>query len=648
MTDRPPTEQRRWSGLDGLRALAVVAVAAFHFAPGVVSGGFLGVDVFFVLSGYLITRMITAEYLRTGELRFGSFYRRRARRLLPGLAVVLVSVLAAAAFWRDQLGTVRAATAAAAGYVSNWWLTFVHQSYFVSVGRPSMLQHLWSLAVEEQFYLLWPLIAVTVLGLAGRIRGPAATPELRARWLALTALALALGSAGEMTVLAVARDVPYGADATRLYYGTDTHSMGLLLGAGLGALAAARVRPRPGPGGRPRRRLVGLTDVLATGALAALAVAVGTVPESSRALYRGGFLAVAALAAILVAAVARPGSRLGAALDRRALRWLAARSYAIYLWHWPVAVVTRPGVDVHWPAPVVLLVRIGATMLLADLTHRFVEAPIRTLGLKTSVRRGVRRLSRVVAGQAPVGARLATAMLVMVLLLAAAVIASGPKPALSPGQRAVAAAHGGRRLPIGPAASPLPLPDPTLQRTSPPLDDASAPRPTSTPSPVAATHPAARLPAISAFGDSVMLGARMALDQHFPGGTLNAVEGRQADPILRDIENDAAAGRLNPLVIIGVGDNGYINAATLRHALGCLGKAERVIVVNNRVGREWQNANNRIIARVVPKFGNATILDWHAASAKHPSWFYDDGIHLTRRGAAAYSALIAGAARRPL
>lgn len=647
MTDRPPIDRRRWSGLDGLRALAVIAVTAFHFAPGVVSGGFLGVDVFFVLSGYLITRMITTEYLRSGELRFASFYRRRARRLLPALAVVLVSVLAAAAFWRDQLGTVRSATAAAAGYVSNWWLTFVHQSYFVSVGRPSMLQHLWSLAVEEQFYVLWPLIAVTVLRLAGRIRGPAATPELRARWLALTAVALALGSAAEMTALALARDVPYGADASRLYYGTDTHSMGLLLGAGLGALAAARVRPRPGKGGRPRRRLVWLTDVLAAGSVVALAVAVCTVPESSRALYRGGFLAVAAVAAILVAAVARPGSRLGAALDRRPLRWLAARSYAIYLWHWPVAVVTRPGVDVHWPAAVVLLARIAATLLLSDLTHRFVEAPIRAYGLRASARRCARRLSRIVAGRAPVGARFATAGVVTVLLLAGAVIASSPKPTLSSGQRALAAAHGGRRLLLGPAASVLPGPGPTPDRTSPPLDDASSPRPTGTPSPAMATHPAAALPAISAFGDSVMLGARAALDQHFPGGTLNAVEGRQADPILRDVEDDAAAGRLNPLVIIGVGDNGYIDPASLRQALGCLGKVKRVIVVNNRVGREWQNANNRTIARVVPKFGNATILDWHAASAKHPSWFYDDGIHLTPRGAAAYSALIAGAARRP-
>jgi len=140
---RPVTDERRWGGLDGLRALAVVAVLGFHFLPRALPGGFLGVDLFFVLSGYLITRMIVSEYLAYGAFRFGRFYQRRARRLLPGLAAVLLACLAAAAFWRDQLTTVRPAVTAAAAYVSNWWLSFAHQSYFVSAGRPSMLQHLW-------------------------------------------------------------------------------------------------------------------------------------------------------------------------------------------------------------------------------------------------------------------------------------------------------------------------------------------------------------------------------------------------------------------------------------------------------------------------------------------------------------------------
>jgi peptidoglycan/LPS O-acetylase OafA/YrhL len=634
-----PSGQRRWTGLDGLRAVAVVAVVTFHFAPTALGGGFLGVDIFFVLSGYLITRMITTEFLRFGTFRLGNFYRRRARRLLPGLAVVLVAALAAAAFWRDQLTTVRAATAAAASYVSNWWLAFAHHSYFVSAGRPSMLQHLWSLAVEEQFYLFWPLIAIGVCTVT-----PA---RWRARALAGVALLLALGSAAEMAVLAIAQDAPYGADASRLYYGTDTHSMGLLLGAAFGALAAGSATART-----PRRRLLWLTDGLGAGALATLAVMVATTSEDSARLYRGGFLVLAAVTAVATATLARDGSRLGAALDRRPMRWLAARSYAIYLWHWPIAVVTRPGIDVHWPAPAVLLVRVALTLLLADATYRVVERPVRTLGLRDSLRGGVRRVTRVVVGEAPVGARLATAALVTTALVAGGVLATGPRATLSAGQKALAASHGGRDLPLGPAHRDLPLPSPigsisnvAAESTAPSRQPAPRPRPTRGGPAHPATGHAAPI-TLRAYGDSVMLGARLSLDHRFPGGMLDAIEGRQPGPILLDVEHDQAAGKLRNLVVIGVGDNGLINSDDLRRALDCLRKVQHVVVVNNRVGRAWEAPNNRTIAQVVPHFGNVTLLDWHSASAGHPAWFYDDGIHLTPAGALNYTRLIAGAARR--
>jgi hypothetical protein len=383
---------------------------------------------------------------------------------------------------------------------------------------------------------------------------------------------------------------------------------------------------------------VGVTDVIALGALAALGVAVFSVSESSPALYRGGFLAIAALAAVPTAALARPHSRLGRVLDAPALRWIAARSYAIYLWHWPVAVVTRPGVDIQWPAPVVLLLRVTVTVVLADLTYRVIESPMRTLGARATWQRITQRMSRVVLGQAPIGARLVTAVIVTAVLVAGGVLVAGPRPALSGTQ-------GGRALPIGPPATAeppvrrmrsggeVPLPPPIGPITA-------AARPAAVTRPAAATPPSDGLPAISAFGDSVMLGARSTLDRHFPGGMMDAVEGRQADPILHDIELDAARGRLNPLVVIGVGDNGLISPGMLSGTLERLRGVQQVIVVNLRVGRTWQNPNNRTIARIVPRFANVSLLDWHDESAAHPSWFYDDGIHLTPSGALAYTRLI--------
>jgi hypothetical protein len=339
------------------------------------------------------------------------------------------------------------------------------------------------------------------------------------------------------------------------------------------------------------------------------------------------------------------------------MRWVAARSYAMYLWHWPVAVVTRPGIDVHWPSAVVFLVRVGVTVVLADASYRFVELPIRTGGFRTGIRAGVQRLRRVVLGQAPVGAHLATAGLVGAVLVAGAVLVSGPAAVLSPVQRALAAEQGGRDLRLGPSL-------PTQRPPFPPGDSPSpmTSTPTTTPSPSTSRpgrspslhpHPSsspkspgpAPLPDISAFGDSVMLGAREYLNERFPGGTMDAIEGRQPDPILADIEQDAAAGKLNPLVIIGVGDNGLITPDVLRQTLHALRGVPRVIVLNNRVGRYWESSNNHTIASIVPDYRNVRLLDWHAVSASHPSWFYDDGIHLTSTGAIAYTRLIVAAAR---
>jgi hypothetical protein len=509
-----------------------------------------------------------------------------------------------------------------------------------------MLQHLWSLAVEEQFYLFWPVIAVTVLSVAPR-RHKAAT-------LAGVAGLLAAGSAVEMALLAITENAPRATDASRLYYGTDTHSMGLLLGAAMGALAAAGAIERVAADSPPPRWLT-VSDGVAAGALAAVLVVVATVPSSSPGLYRGGFLAVAALTAIAAAALARRGSRLGHALDNRPMRWLAARSYAIYLWHWPVAVVSRPGTDVHWPGATVLLVRVGATLLLADATYRLVELPIRTSGFRAGIRAGVQRLRRVVMGQAPVGAHLATAALVGCVLVAGAVLVAGPAAVLSPVQRALAAEQGGRDLRLGPsqpvARPPFPAGDSPGAR-QPPSPEVASPS-TSRPDPRAGPNPRTQrpsqgtgpLPEISAFGDSVMLGAREYLNERFPGGTMDAIEGRQPDPILFDIQQDAAAGTLNPLVIIGVGDNGLITPDVLRQTLRRLRDIPRVIVLNNRVGRYWESANNQTIAAIVPDFTNTRLLDWHGLSAAHPSWFYDDGIHLTPTGALAYTRLIVAAAR---
>ena len=262
----------RAPGLDGVRALAVLAVIAFHEQFAAFHGGFLGVDVFFVLSGYLITDLLAAHWARHGRLDLRGFWIRRARRLLPALAVVLVTVTAAVAVIEPgQLGALRPALLAAVSYSSNWWQALQHQSYFAGFGPPPPLRHLWSLAIEEQFYLVWPLILIVTLRACQR------------RWLrAAVALAGAALSAAAMAAIYV-----LGGDPSRVYYGTDTHASALFIGAAL-AFAWPLRQLRAAPRQQARRAdAAGLTGI------AVLAWAMSRYSGGDAALYPAGLLIAA-------------------------------------------------------------------------------------------------------------------------------------------------------------------------------------------------------------------------------------------------------------------------------------------------------------------------------------------------------------------
>ncbi|MBK9712492.1 MAG: serine hydrolase [Kouleothrix sp.] len=341
-------------GLDGLRALAVVGVLLYHADLGV-WGGFLGVESFFVLSGFLITALLLAEWRGRGRIDLVAFWARRARRLLPALLLVLAGTLALhAALLPGETDGLRGDVLATLGYVMNWHLVAGQQSYFDPVVRPSLLQHLWSLAVEEQFYLLWP-----PLFLAG-------VRYLRRHGLLVAALVAAATSLALMIGLFVP-----GADPSRVYYGTDTRAAGLLIGAALAI------------GWSPGQAIVGrrggtLLDVAGLLALGGLLAAYSWLHEANPLLYRGGFALIALATAAVIAAATHPGARLvPGLLGWRPLRWIGLRSYGIYLWHWPIFMVTRPYQDVPLDGLPLLALRLALVIGLAALSYRLVELPIR-------------------------------------------------------------------------------------------------------------------------------------------------------------------------------------------------------------------------------------------------------------------------------
>jgi peptidoglycan/LPS O-acetylase OafA/YrhL len=343
--------------LDGVRAIAVVAVVLFHFELDWIPGGFLGVDVFFVVSGYLITSLMIEEWDGSGRIDRRQFWYRRGRRLLPALYLMLLVVSTwAVLFVPDALDRLRSDVIAALLYVTNWWYIVDGQTYFDALGRPPVLQHLWSLAVEEQWYLIWPFVfAFAMRRTAGAVYR-----------LVVPLLAVAGASAIWMAILFNATG-----DVSRVYYGTDTRMSGLLIGA------AAAMCWRPWRSRAAGQRHFVAVDAAGTIALAALIVTMLRWGSDTTFLFHGGFVVVALLSIVVVAAAVHPGARwLGGLLSVPVLRWIGVRSYGIYLWHWPVVVLVSER-DVGLPRPAMVVLWTVLTVGLAEASYRFVETPIR-------------------------------------------------------------------------------------------------------------------------------------------------------------------------------------------------------------------------------------------------------------------------------
>jgi len=618
-------------GLDGLRALAVIGVLLYHGEVAWAPGGFLGVEMFFAISGYLITALLLGERLSSGTIRLRDFWMRRARRLLPALYVFLAATAVyAVLFLPHDILQFRGDLVAALLYATNWFFIFHDQSYFAFTGRPPLLQHLWSLAVEEQFYLFWPLIFGGLMTVWGHRRH-------RNRLLAAV-----LGGALASTLLMAILYHP-GQDPSRVYYGTDTRAAGLLIGAALALVWSPwRLSPRITLGGRVLLDLAGVAGV------ALLCVYMWKITEFDTWLYRGGFAMVSLTTALVVAVAAHPGADVGRRLlGIGALRWIGVRSYGIYLWHFPIFMVTRPRLDQDllsgYP---LLIVRIAITFAIAELSFRFVEQPIRGGALGRFRRRLTESSQEYRITVAKRSAAIGGASLLVAALVAIGLANGKPAP-LPPGLEGTATANTTFHLPdpTTPTRPPASSPPATPATTSPPATASpgatGATTPTTSPPPTPPTT-VAPFAHISAIGDSVMLGAQSALQARFPGIYVNAAVSRQF-PVATDIAGQlAAVGQLGDGVIIHIGNNGLITTGQFDALMRAVSGARRVVVLTLQVPRRWEVPNNDVIRAGVARYPNAVLLDWHHLGHANPGWFWEDGIHLRPDGARAYADLIAG------
>ncbi|HEY5375596.1 MAG TPA: acyltransferase, partial [Polyangiaceae bacterium] len=351
-----PPRLRHLPALDGLRGIALLGVLLFH-ANGALQGGFLGVDLFFVLSGFLITSLLLAEHRQSGRIELSAFWVRRARRLFPALLSLMPAIAIYGRYFArpDELGSLREQALATLGYVANWQTIFEHKSYWQLFSSPSPLEHTWSLSIEEQFYVLWPLLVTLVLR--------------RRTSRALLAVSLVL-SALSMSAMFLLFDPE---NTTRAYLGTDTRMAGILAGAALATL----ISPDQRFDARGKRAL----DALGALSLVGLGVAWCKLSGTSAFLYKGGFWLTELGALVLITcAVAGEQSLVGRALSFRPFRLLGAISYGVYLWHWPVNVFLSPE-RVHMHGLALHALHFALTFAIAIVSYRFLEQPIRRHGV---------------------------------------------------------------------------------------------------------------------------------------------------------------------------------------------------------------------------------------------------------------------------
>ncbi|HEX6569546.1 MAG TPA: acyltransferase family protein [Acidimicrobiales bacterium] len=620
---RPPSWQTRPLGyqpaLDGVRAVAVALVVAYHLGYSGVAGGYIGVEVFFVLSGWLVCALLMNEHQRTGGVGLRAFWLRRARRLLPALVTVTAGTVAIASLAQpERLAELRTQGVAALAYHLNWRLLLDQRSYFEAARGPSALEHLWSLSIEEQFYLVFPLLCGLVL----------------TRWSRKAAVGLALGGAVVATMLRLALYQP-GADPSRVYFGTDTRAAGLLLGVAVGVFwTPNRLRPHDDP------RFTAALDAVALAGAAVLAWYAFGLDEHRPAAFRGGFTAaqLATVAVVAVAVYPAP-TRTVRLLSARPLRWVGQRSYGIYLVHWPVIVFlsAAPGEQPEGPRGVA--VQLGLIVGLSALSYRVVEQPIRRRGLAATVADAGARLAALVDGR-PVAATAMAACGVVAFGVTTGVTrdvvtASAPAPA-QPEAVVITAGRPGR--PATPGGATTTTASSTTTATTIAAAATAPTAPPSTPPPA----PAAYVPT-TAIGDSVLVGAAPAMVRRMgPSLTVDAAIGRQMADADDLVAGFAARGQLGQVVLLHLGNNGPFSAADIDAVFAAIGPERKVLLVNVLVPRRWEGEVNATLAAAAARHPNAVLVDWRALVTNEAGLTREDGYHLTGNGAERYADLVVG------
>ncbi len=569
---------RHISSIDGLRAIAVTAVVLYHLGISWIPGGFLGVDLFFVISGYVITRLILDSINQSSALDLRAFYAARLRRIYPGFLFMVVCTILFIGVWAPEaIKRFLSDLPFALTGTINWLLVARHQDYFETVGRPPLLQHTWSLAVELQFYLIWPLILLGVLKYFGK------------KNIARIALVIAMVSGTTLFFVSLQLDQSNAQQISHIYFGTDTHSLGLFLGS---ALAVSWIPQNLSAD--IEKRAQDVIDGIGVFGLLGLISTFLFIDESNASLYRIAFPLAGIFGCLVIISLVHPASRFAPIISTAPFRWVGQRSYGIYIWHWVIFQVTRPSVDLSGQTWALYLARVLLVLALADISLRWVEIPFRQ-GLVQNWFRGMKYRSAKVKLRQQISV-LASIIMVLAVTTSISFQAINKADQIS---NQIAQDSGDAQ------------PQQDLGSTT----------------------------GLWVTGDSVILGIRSKLEAREHISLINARVGRQAPELLAVMRVDQTSVPSSP-VVFNLGNNNALSEQTVVDIFEIVKNQPQIIVVNTAVPRAWKDANNAIISKVAANYPNTKVVDWDRISTGRPELFAPDGVHLSPAGSDVYVDLV--------
>ncbi|KRN72463.1 acyltransferase [Carnobacterium maltaromaticum] len=608
---------RYMSGLDGLRALAVIGVIFYHLTPHILPGGFLGVPIFFVLSGYLISDLLIQEFEQNGKISLKQFWKRRLNRLYPALVTMLILVTGwITIFERSLLLNIRNMILTSLVYLNNWWQISQGASYFDRFTTPSPFVHLWSLAIEGQFYLIWPVIVVFAIVFIKRND-----------WIFYTFIGVSILSALLMAILYVP-----GADPSRVYYGTDTRAFSLLIGSALAFIwPSTKLKKNLPNAGRVTLDAVG---VLSLGLLIWLMV---QLMDSDPFTYYGGIFIFSLISGILVAVVAHPATWLAKLLSLQPLKWIGQRSYGLYLWQYPVMILYEVKVGDTSLHPLRhLIIQITLIILISEASYRFVEMPFKKLNIREVLNWNViadhgKSLWR---NQTITGKMHKVGIVLLSLILIISLVGFTVAPVGdSPGKIRLAAQLKANQTKIDKQKQDL------IKQKNKKVEESAVREPLFGLTPEQMKE-AGELK-VTLIGDSVMLSVVNPVEQLFPKAVIDGVIGRQLYQTVPVIESLKQEDKLGNPVVIALGTNGAFTDKQMDDLLAAVGDSKKVYLVNTQVPKNWKNSVNQGISSAAKRHSNVEVIDWNSYSQNHSDWFYEDGVHPNETGAEEYTKLIA-------